>query len=278
MTTMRVLISADMEGITGVTFPDDVTPGHPRWQYHRQFFNSDVNAAIEGFFDAGASEVLVNEAHADKRNLLLDGIDERASVLIGTHKPWSMMEGIDRGYDAVAFVGYHAGAGQQGVLSHTYLPNMITGVWLNGAPCSEGYMNAALAHEFAVPVVLVTGDDCAVTDAKSYAPSAQLVAVKECVDRYTAICLPPARSASLIRSAAAAALDPLPPVTPLDPPYRYEVEFDATHPVAMTTAIPEVAQVDTRRVAFELPTMKQAIRCFRAVTALADGSMEQTYG
>lgn len=275
---MRVLISADMEGVTGVTFPDDVAPGSARWSYHREFFTGDVNAAIDGFFDAGASEVLVNEAHADKRNLLLDRIDPRAAVLIGTHKPLSMMEGIDRGYDAVAFIGYHAGAGQQGVLSHTYLPNMITGVWLNGAPCSEGYMNAALAHEFGVPVVLVTGDDCAVEDAKSYAPDAQLVAVKQCVDRYTAICLPPVRTAELIKDAAARALDPLPAATALAGPYRYEVEFDATHPVAMTTAIPDVEQVGPRRIAFELPTMQLAIRCFRAVTALAYGSLEPDYG
>ncbi|MDQ2958651.1 MAG: M55 family metallopeptidase [Actinomycetota bacterium] len=275
---MRVLISADMEGVTGVTFPDDVEPGTARWAYHRRLFTGDVNAAIRGFFNAGATEVLVNEAHADKRNLLLDEIDVRASVLIGTHKPWSMMEGIDRGYQAVGFVGYHAAAGEQGVLSHTYLPNTITGVWLNGAICSEGYMNAALAYEFGVPVVLVTGDDRAIADARSYAPAAALVAVKECVDRYTAICLPPARTAELIQAGAAAGLADLPPVVPLPGPYRYEIEFDATHPVAMTTAIPDVEQVGPRRVAFELPTMKLAIRCFRAVTALADGSVEKSYG
>jgi D-amino peptidase len=275
---MRVLISADMEGVTGVTFPDDVEPGTQRWAYHRRFFTGDVNAAIRGFFDAGATEVLVNEAHADKRNLLLDEIDPRARVLIGTHKPLSMMEGIDRGYDAVAFIGYHASAGEQGVLSHTYLPNTITGVWLNGEVCSEGYMNAALAYEFGVPVVLVTGDDCAITDALRYAPDAAMVAVKECVDRYTAICLPPERSAELISAGATAGLASLPAVTPLAGPYRYEIEFDATHPVAMTTAIPDVSQVGPRRVAFELPTMALAIRCFRAVTALADGSVEKTYG
>jgi D-amino peptidase len=139
-------------------------------------------------------------------------------------------------------------------------------------------MNAALAYEFGVPVVLVTGDDCAIEDAKSYAPSAKFVAVKECVDRYTAICLPPQRTAELIHDAAAAALDPLPDVAPTSGPYRYEIEFDATHPVVMTTAIPDVEQVGPRRVAFELPTMQLAIRCFRAVTALADGSMENSYG
>lgn len=275
---MRVLVSADMEGATGVTFPDDVEPGNPRWQYHRPLFTGDVNAAVAGLFDAGASEVLVNDSHANQRNLLLDLLDPRATLLTGWHKPWSMMEGIDRGYEAMAFVGYHAAAGEQGVLSHTYLGNMITAVRLNGEVCSEGYMNAQLAAEFGVPVVLVTGDDRACDDARRYAPAAQFAAVKTCVDRYSAICLSPERSAELIRAAAAAALDPLPPVEAPAGPFRYEVEFDATHPVVLVTGIPGVEQIGTRRVAFELPTMKQAIRCFRVVTAIAGGSEEKNYG
>lgn len=76
---MRVLISADMEGATGVTFPDDCEPGSPRWEYYRVLFAGDLNAAIGGFFDAGADE-----------------------VLIGRHKPQTMMEGIDQGFDTVA--------------------------------------------------------------------------------------------------------------------------------------------------------------------------------
>jgi D-amino peptidase len=275
---VRVLISADMEGVTGVTFPDDVEPGTARWSHHRALLTDDVNAAIAGFCDAGAEEVLVNEAHADKRNLLLDRLDERAAILIGTHKPLSMMEGIDRGFDAVAFVGYHAGAGTQGVLSHTYLANTVTGVWLNDVPASEGYMNAQLAAEFGVPVVLVTGDDLTAEDAKSYAPHAQTVAVKTCVDRYTAICLPPARTQALIRAAAATSLVPLPEAPATEGPYRYVVEFDATNPVQAVTGIPGVEATGVRRVAFELPTMKEAIRCFRAVTALASISVEKHYG
>lgn len=275
---MRVLISADMEGATGVTFPDDCEPGNPRWQHHRALMTGDVNAAVAGFFDAGAVEVLVNDSHANQRNLVLDALDPRASLLTGWHKPWSMMEGIDRGYDAMAFVGYHAAAGEQGVLSHTYLPNTITQVLLNGEICSEGYMNAQLSYEFGVPVVLVTGDDRACLDAKRYAPDAQVAPVKTCVDRYSAICLPPERSAEVIRTAAAAALDPLPDVTAPSGPFRYEIEFDATHPVALVTGIPGVNAVGERRVAFELPTMKQAIRCFRVVTAIASGSVEHHYG
>src|SRR4051794_27052319 len=106
---MKVLISADMEGATGVTHPDDCEPGHARWEYHRALFTGDVNAAIAGFA-AGATEILVNEAHSSQRNLLLDKLDVRARLLIGSHKPLGMMEGVDQSPDAVAFVGYHTGA------------------------------------------------------------------------------------------------------------------------------------------------------------------------
>jgi D-amino peptidase len=275
---MKVLISADMEGATGVTFPDDCEPGHPRWEYCRRLLTGDVNAAVAGFADAGADEILVNEAHADQRNLLLDQLDERACLLIGTHKPLGMMEGIDRSPDAVAFVGYHTGAGEPGVLAHTYLPNTITAVRINGAPASEGRMNALLAAEFGVPVVLVTGDDRACADAARYAPGAVGVAVKTCVDRYSAICLPPAASAQRIGEGARQALRSAagPGATADD--YTYDVCFDAAHLAPVATYIPGVRQVDDLTVRFTLSTMYEAIRCFRAVTRLVTSGIEPTYG
>ena len=162
---MKVLISADMEGVTGVTCPDDCEPGHSRWERCRGLLTGDVNAAVAGFAEAGAEEIVVNEAHADMRNLLIDQLDPRATLLIGTHKPLGMMEGIDRSPDLVAFVGYHTGAGEPGVLAHTYLPNSITSVRINGETASEGRMNALLAAEYGVPVALVTGDDLTCADA-----------------------------------------------------------------------------------------------------------------
>jgi D-amino peptidase len=275
---VKVLISADMEGVTGVTCPDDCEPGHARWEQCRRLLTGDVNAAVAGFAEAGADEVLVNEAHADMRNLLLDQLDPRATLLIGTHKPLGMMEGIDRGPDLVAFVGYHTGAGEPGVLAHTYLPNSITSVTVNGATASEGRMNAMLAAEYGVPVALVTGDDLTCLDAAAYAPTARAVAVKTCVDRYSAVCLPPSVSAQRITEAARACVGDSHRVTATEPPYTYEVTFDATHLAALVTCIPGVDAVSGRTVRFTLPTMHEAIRCFRALTRVAGTGIEPVYG
>jgi D-amino peptidase len=276
---MRILISADMEGVTGVTCPEDVRPGSARWEYFRVMLTGDVNAAVDGFFAAGADEVLVNEAHANKRNLLLGDLDRRAVAIIGTHKIFGMMEGIESGVDAVAFVGYHAGAGEQGVLSHTYLGTTVLGVRVNGVPASEGRMNAMLAAEFGVPVVLVTGDDLTCADAETWAPGAERVAVKRCVDRYTAACLPPAVTAEEIKRAATAALTGgRSAPTEISAPFTYEVDFDATQAVGACTGVPGVEQTGLRTVAFTLPTMAQAIKCFRVVCVLAAASAEPGYG
>lgn len=275
---MKVLISADMEGATGVTCPDDCEPGHPRWEYHRRLLTSDVNAAVAGFADAGVDEVLVNEAHADMRNLLLDELDPRATLLIGTHKPLGMMEGIDTSPDLVAFLGYHTGAGEPGVLAHTYLPNSITSVRVNGATASEGRMNALLAAEYGVPVALVTGDDLTGADAATYAPTAVTVAVKTCVDRYSAICLPPAVSARRISEGASLSVDRVHEVSAAEGPFTYEIGFDATHLAALASYVPGVEPVDPRTVRFSLPTMYEAIRCFRAVTRVVGTGIEPVYG
>lgn len=275
---MHVLISADMEGVTGVTWPEDVEPGTARWEYFRQMLTGDVNAASAGFFDAGATEVTVNEAHSTMRNLLLDALDERAVALTGRNKPFGMMQGIGDAVDAVAFVGYHAGAGRPGVLAHTYLGTTILDVQINGQQASEGMMNALLAAEFGVPVVLVTGDDKACADAAGWAADAERVPVKFCVDRFTARCLPPARTAALIHDAASRSLTGLDKPPRPEGPFTYEVEFDATNPVTAVTGVPGVSQTAERRVAFTLPTMAEAIRCFRAVSVLASASIEVGYG
>ncbi|WP_069812398.1 M55 family metallopeptidase [Streptomyces sp. TP-A0874] len=278
---MKILISADMEGATGVTWPADVLPGHAQWERCRPMFTSDVNAAISGFFDGGADEVLVNEAHWTMRNLLLERLDDRAQMLTGRHKSLSMVEGVQRGdVDGVAFLGYHAAAGAEGVLAHTYLANTITGVWLNGTRASEGLLNAHVVAEYGVPVVLVTGDDKACEDAAGYAPEARTVAVKDHVSRYAAVCRTPARTAADIRAAAeaAAALAIRHEPVRAGGPFTVELEFDAEHLVGAAAVVPGVEPAGERRVRYTSETMYEGIRCFKAVTTLVSSAVEEQYG
>ncbi|MCT2581716.1 M55 family metallopeptidase [Actinophytocola sp. S1-96] len=272
------MISADMEGATGVTWTADVEIGTPEWQRLRPVFTGDVNACVAGLHNGGATSVLVNEAHSSQRNILLEDLDTRATMLTGKHKPLSMMQGIDQGIDGVVFLGYHTGAGVDGVLAHTYLPNQITGVWLDGVHASEGRLNAALAHEHGVPVILVTGDDLTCADAHTYAPHARTVAVKDCVSRYAAICKPPTVTAAEITEAATTAMTHAGRTEGTVTPHRIEVEFDAAHLAAATAVIPTVTQLDVRRVGFDADSMTEAMKAFKIVTAIASGATEGSYG
>ncbi|MFK8909576.1 M55 family metallopeptidase [Streptomyces sp. YS-3] len=277
---MKILISADMEGATGVTWPADVLPGTPQWERCRALFTSDVNAAALGFFDGGADEVLINEAHWSMRNLLLERLDERVQMLTGRHKSLSMVEGVQHGdVDGIAFVGYHTGAGAEGVLAHTYLANSITGVWLNGTRASEGLLNAHVVAEYGVPVVLVTGDDLTCADAEGYAPEAHKVAVKDHVSRYAAVCRTPARTAADIRSAAKAAAELAVRHDPVrGGPFTVELEFDAEHLAMAATVVPGAARSGERRVAYTSDTMYEGIRTFKAVTTIVSAAVEEQYG
>lgn len=267
-----------MEGVTGVTWTDDVLPGTEQWQRFRRLLTGDVNAITAGLSDGGAGNVLVNEAHLSQRNVLLEDLDPRASLLTGRHKPLSMMEGIANDVDGVVFLGYHTGAGCDGVLAHTYLPTGITGVWLDGKPASEGRLNAALAAEYGVPVLLVSGDDRTCEDARDYAPGAALVAVKDCVSRYAAICRPPARTATDLAQAAATAMARAGRTEPLVAAHRIEVEFDATHLALAADAVPTVDKIGVRTVGFDAPTMTDAMQAFKVVTAIASAARQGAYG
>jgi D-amino peptidase len=277
---MKILISADMEGATGVTWPADVEPGTEQWQRCRVMFTSDVNAAVAGLFDGGATEVLINEAHASMRNLLLESLDERAAMLTGRHKDLTMVEGIQHGdVDGVAFVGYHAGAGTEGVLAHTYLANSITSVVVNGEPASEGWLNARVAEQYGVPVILITGDDRTCSGAASYAPAAETVAVKQCVSRYAAICRPPKVTAAAIAAAAAKATA----LAVRQPPaeastFRVTVEVDAAQLAQAAAIVPGVERTGVRTVEYEATSASEMIRCFKTVCTMISAAIEANYG
>jgi D-amino peptidase len=273
---MKVLVSADMEGVTGVTAPDDVHPGTAAWERFRRLFVRDVNAAIAGAFEGGATEVLVNEGHNQMRNLLIEELDDRAQLIVGNHKTYVMMEGIDRGIDLVFLVGYHAPAGEVGVLSHTFLGKGLLDLRLNDETCSEARMNAMLAGSFGAGVGLLTGDQAACADATHYIPGVRTVAVKEQIDRYAAICLPPARTEPAIREAAAAACKGGAAHPPLvaDPPFRWAASFANPSSAGRAALIPTVERVEAKTVVWSSDDFVTSLKTFQVVAMIVGGSFE----
>ncbi|MBX6764367.1 MAG: M55 family metallopeptidase [Rubrobacteraceae bacterium] len=268
---MRVYISADMEGVTGVTHPDDVIPGRPRYEAFRRLLTADVNAAIEGARRAGAREFLVNEAHDGMRNLLLEDLDPGAEVIVGSRKPLSMMEGCNEA-DLVFFVGYHSAAGTGGILSHTFTgPSTLVRLELNGEVCSEGRMNAAFAGLAGIPVGLVTGDDLICAESEALYPGVRTACVKTAVDRYTARCLSPGASRERIRRAAFEAVSRREYLSPYAPegPYTFTAEFASASTAESVMYFPGLKRLDDRRVCWTHEDYETAFRMFIGVMRLA---------
>src|SRR6266571_4292408 len=159
---MRVYISVDMEGVAGVVHESQTDPTNPacaaEYARFRRLMTAEANAAIEGALAAGATKLVVNDSHWFMRNLLAEELHQAAELLSGDPKPQSMVEGIDGGFDAAVFIGYHARAGtRHAILDHTYA-DRIHDVRLNGRPVGELGINAAFAGVAGVPVALVSGD------------------------------------------------------------------------------------------------------------------------
>ena len=168
---MRVYISVDMEGISGVVHEDQTDPIEARhageYNRFRRLMTDEANAAITGALDAGATSVLVNDSHWLMRNLLAEELHPAAQLLSGGPKLLSMVEGIDTGFDAAMFIGYHARAGTaRAIIDHTYTSRVYE-VRINGQPVGELALNAAIAGLHGVPVALVSGDQAIASEARS---------------------------------------------------------------------------------------------------------------
>ncbi len=177
---IKVFISVDMEGLAGVVTAGDVNPTGPDYAYFRGIMAAETNAAIDGAFRAGATEVLVRDSHGSKQNLLPGDVDPRARLLRGASLgPKNMMEGIDSTFDAVVFIGYHAKAGTaNAILEHTSTGNVVD-VSINGVSLPEGGYNALVAGLYGVPVVFVAGDRAVVQQLRGLLGPIDGVAVKE---------------------------------------------------------------------------------------------------
>ena len=223
---MKVFLSSDMEGTAGVVEWEQCVGDGPAAAAGRRLLLDEVNAAIEGAIDGGASEIVVNDSHATMRNLPPDAIAGQASYISGSHKPLYMMQGLDASFDAVLFVSYHGSVGASAGLSHTYNPRAVTEARINGTVTGEAGINALVAAHHGVPVVLVTGDRCACEETAALIPGVHAAVVKEHVSRLAAHSLHPSRACQLIRETAQQALSGAAAAKP--PPFTTPVTLDVS--------------------------------------------------
>jgi D-amino peptidase len=203
---LKVFISVDMEGLAGVVSNNDVSSTGPDYGHFRTIMAGETNAAVDGAFAAGANEVVVRDSHGAKQNLLPGDVDPRAKLLRGQSTgPKNMMEGIDKTFDAVVFIGYHAKAGTpNAILEHTSTGNVVD-FSINGVSLPEGGYNAVVAGLSGVPVVFAAGDKALVDQLRGLLGPIEAVAVKEEIND-AVISLSPKQAQTNIRSGVEAAV------------------------------------------------------------------------
>ncbi|MCX5087439.1 M55 family metallopeptidase [Streptomyces sp. NBC_00365] len=246
---MRIYISADMEGVTGLVDADDVQPGGRDYERGRRMMAEDVNAAIRGALSAGATDITVNDAHGPMRNLLPEFLHPAARLLRGKPKQMLMLEGLAPEYDAVICVGYHSRAGALGVLSHSFMGHEIEDMWLDSRPVGEIGLAHATAAAIGVPVTVLTGDDCACTEMTDWDASVTTVPVKYARDRFAADLRPTEEARMAIEEAVAAALSAPRTVTAVpSAPSTLTVRWQSASVASTLLGIPGVTSADTRTV------------------------------
>ncbi|MEW2708781.1 M55 family metallopeptidase [Streptomyces koyangensis] len=263
----RILISVDMEGVSGIVHPRETNPDGYDYGRARALMTAEANAAVAGVLDAEpGAEVWVADAHGSYRNLLPEEVDRRARLVRGKPRPLGMLGGIDERTDAVLFVGYHvrAGAGP-GVLAHT-MSDALLDVRVDGRSLGEIGLNAAMAGHLGVPVVLLSGDDAACAEVRELVPGVRTVAVKEALGQFATAGLHPEEARERLRRAAAEAVAGRGEVRPfaLSGPLAVEVDLAAAHTVDLAVLIPGVTRSEgarsARTVAFTAPDFAQAYR------------------
>lgn len=277
---MKVYISADGEGITGLVSSAEMFPGQPEYAFGREMMTADVNAAIAGAFEGGATSVLVNDSHWTMRNILPDKLDPRAELIRGFNKHLCMVEQV-QGADAALFIGYHARVGDtDGVANETVLGMEMYAVRMNGVPVGEAEINAAVAGHFGVPVAMVSGDDVFAGEIRKTLPDVETAITKYAIDKWTARCLAPETSWRGIREAAKRGVQKAKQVRPytVAGPVEFEVEFVSTAVANVASIVPGVTRPHPRVAAYKGRDILEAWRGCLALMLLGATASDPIYG
>ena len=250
---LKVYISADMEGVVAVVTSEQLGPNGFEYQRFRTFMTNEVLAAIRGAKAAGATEILVSDSHGNGQNLLVEQLPINVELIRSWPRPLGMMEGIDRSFDAVIFIGYHSSTtNMAGVRAHTFSSSTLTDVRLNSTSVSEAGFNAAIAGHFGVPVVMISGDDAIVAEAKDYLGEVEGAIVKKTKSFHAAQTLTPEAAYQLIEKTARRAIERLEDFEPfrLTGNINLEIGFKHYRQAELLAYLSNVDRVDSHTIRF----------------------------
>ncbi len=259
---MKLFISADIEGTTGITLWDETENGHARYPYFQQQMTREAAAACQGALDAGCGEILVKDAHDSACNLIPSLLPEEIRIFRGWGSDiMSMMAGLERGYDGVMFTGYHSGAGMDtNPLAHT-MNTKNNYVKINGMIAPELMINSLTAAYLGVPVRLVTGDRGLCDWMRNVNPNIETVAVSEGRGRGS-VSIHPNKAVRLIREAAERAMRKKADecMFPLPEHFLVEISYKDHFRAKSAASYPGVRQTGSASVEFEADDWMDALR------------------
>lgn len=226
---MKLYISVDMEGISGLTQGSYMNPGNSEYLRYRKMMTTEVNAVIEGALEAGATEILVNDGHSSMKNILIEDLHPECRLITGYPRKYLQLTELDNSFDAILFVGYHAPANSKGIFAHTFSKFAVNSLKINGSLCSEADFNSIVAGFYNVPVIFVSGDDILCEQLQSWFPSELYYQTKKALSEKSGVCIPPQKSLPLIRKMVQNAVNQLKqgekfPMHQVSPPFRMEIE------------------------------------------------------
>ena len=251
---LKIYISVDMEGIAGAVTGEQLSPGGFEYQRFREFTTAETLAAVNAAFEAGATEIVVSDSHGNGQNLLIEQFPENVKIIRSWPRKLGMMQGLEEGgFDGAIYIGYHSSTNyMSGVRAHTKSSADITGLKLNGKIAGESYFNAAIAGEFGVPIIMISGDEAAVTEAQDHIGDIEGATVKWAYSFHSAKSLSPAASRKLIAEktkAAIARIDDFKALK-LEGPITMDMSFKNYRVSEVLSYLPQFDRIDSHTIRY----------------------------
>ncbi|WP_077623435.1 M55 family metallopeptidase [Sediminibacillus massiliensis] len=268
---MKLYLSVDMEGITGLPDHTFVDSDKHNYDRGRRIMTKETNHVISAAYQFGCDEVLVNDSHSKMNNLLIEELHPDALLITGDVKPFSMVQSLDDTYTGAMFLGYHARAAQFGVMSHS----MIFGVrnfYIDDKPVGELGLNAYVAGHYGVPVLMVAGDDQACREAQKLIPNITTAPVKQTISRSAVKSLTPSKAGELLHTQTTKALENRSKVDPLVPPKQptLRIEFTNYGEAEWASLMPGTElEPNSTTVKFKAKDILEAYKAMLVMTELA---------